>query len=84
MKKVKLLRIILIAIAALITIVWLATLPVALLAIGFSGGELLSPVELYRDLVSGDLYWTTRIWAWFAIAWPFAAFLVIIRLRRNV
>ena len=67
----------------LVTVAWQATLPFAWLAIGFSGGELLSLSGLLTDLLGGDLYWTTRIWAWFALAWPMALIFIYWRLRRR-
>lgn len=66
----------------LVTVAWLGMLPIALLGIGFGGGELLSPMRLFVDLRNGDLYWTNRIWAWFTLAWPGVLVLAFWRLRR--
>ena len=68
---------------ALVTIAWLGMLPFALLAIGFSGGELLSPSALFVDVLAGDLYWSTRVWAWFALIWPVALVVAFRRWRRT-
>ena len=84
MQTAKLVRYGTVGLLALVTVVWVGMLPIAVLAIGFSGGELLSPTALYRDLLGGDLYWTTRVWAWFALAWPVALVVAFIRLRRTV
>lgn len=67
----------------LVTMAWLGMLPIALLGIGFGGGELLSPTGLILDLRTGDLYWATRIWAWFTLAWPVVLFVMFWRLRRS-
>jgi hypothetical protein len=54
-------------------VAWLLAAPVVILAIGFSGGDLINPLALIQDLVSMDRYALDRIfYAWFVI-YPFVA-----------
>jgi hypothetical protein len=73
----------LIAVLFTITALWLGLVPITLLGIGFSGGEVLSLPGLYEDLAAGDLNWRYRALAWFTVSWPIILTASVVRLRRR-
>lgn len=64
-------------------IVWLASLPVVLLAIGFSGLEILSLPSLVIEIMKGDGNAWNRLWAWFVVLFPVTAILIFVSRRRR-
>jgi hypothetical protein len=56
-------------------VLWVVALPIVLLGIGFSGGEILSLRNFYRDLLDGDPYIFNRLIAWGEVLLPVAVLL---------
>jgi len=52
------------------SILWLASLPIVLLGIGFSGGDALSVKNLAKDIISFDSQAFVRLWAWWVVLFP--------------
>jgi hypothetical protein len=64
-------------------VLWVASLPIVVLGIGFSGAEILSPVQLIKDILNSDPYAWNRLWALAVVLAPVMALWLYLRRRRK-
>ncbi|HEX8414489.1 MAG TPA: hypothetical protein VF637_11495 [Sphingomicrobium sp.] len=67
-----------------LVVLWVVSVPVVVLGIGFSGGEILNPLKLISDLVRGDTYFLNRLLALTVVITPLVLLGLVVRnLRRK-
>jgi hypothetical protein len=62
-------------------VLWIASLPIVVVGIGFSGGEILNPLALFRDALEGDTYFLNRLYAFAWVLTPVVALGLYLRGR---
>lgn len=65
-------------VASLLFMPWIIFLPVYGLAIGFSGYELLNPINFIKDLIALNPHVVDRIISFFIVFYPLFVFFILI------
>jgi hypothetical protein len=63
-------------------LLWLLMLPIAVLGVGFSNFEILSPLGFVKDVAALPSAWglvSARLTCWLYLIWPVASYYILVR-----